>query len=183
MTGVQTCALPIYLRSADLGGLKVKLSREEEFPLETGGGLLKAAPLLAGKEPFFACNADVWWEMDLGEMYRAHCASGALATLAVRDRQSKRLLLFDGEMRLKGRLEGEAPAGARALAFSGVQVLSPQIFGRLTETGVFSVTAAYLRLAAEGEKILGFEDRSAFWCDIGSLERLEAVRRRAGAAL
>jgi NDP-sugar pyrophosphorylase family protein len=49
----------------------------------------------------------------------------------------------------------------------------------MTESGVFSITGVYLRLAAAGEKIKGFEDRSPFWYDIGDLERLEAVRRRA----
>jgi len=82
-------------------------------------------------------------------------------------------------MNLKGR-EGEAAgAGLRPLAFSGIQVLSPGIFKKLTEEGVFSVTAVYLRLAAAGERIKGFEDKSPFWCDIGDLERLEAVRSRA----
>lgn len=161
-----------------LHGVRVTLSREEEFPLETGGGLKKAEPFLSGGEPFFAYNADVYSEMDLGALYRAHLASGALATLAVRDRASRRRLLFDGEMALKGR-EGENPApGLRPLAFSGIQVLSPGIFSAMTEAGVFSLTAVYLRLAAAGGRVAGFEDRSPFWLDIGDLERLRAVRDR-----
>jgi NDP-sugar pyrophosphorylase family protein len=160
-------------------GLKLALSREEDFPLETGGGLKKAAALLSGGGPFFAYNADVYSEMDLGALYAAHLASGALATLAVRDRPSGRRLLFDAEMNLKGREDGGAAPGLRPLAFSGIQVLSPEIFGRITEDGVFSITPVYLRLAAAGEKIKGFEDRSPFWRDIGDLERLAEVRRRA----
>ncbi len=170
-----------FLRSRGNLGFKVTLSREEERPLETGGGLKKAAALLGG-EPFFAYNADVYSEMDLRGLYDAHLASGALATLAVRDRPSKRRLLFDGGMNLLGR-EGEAAGpGLRALAFSGIQVLSPGIFERMTEEGVFSLTAVYLRLAAAGERIKGFEDRSAFWSDIGDPERLERVRRRIAGA-
>ncbi len=168
-----------FLRSRGDFGLKIELSREEAFPLETGGGLKKAAAFLDGGEPFFAYNSDVYSEMDLGALYRAHLASGALATLAVRDRFSKRKLLFDAGMSLKGR-EGEAAAaGLKPYAFSGIQVISPGIFPKLTEDGVFTITAAYLRLAAAGENIRGFEDRSAFWRDIGDLERLEAVRFRA----
>jgi len=166
------------LREKSDFGFKITLSREEEFPLETGGGLKKAAALLGGG-PFFAYNADVYSEMDLTGLYRAHAAAGALATLAVRDRGSKRRLLFDGNMALRGR-EGEA-AGERLrpLAFSGIQVISPGIFDKMTESGVFSITGVYLRLAAAGERIKGFEDKSGFWCDIGDLERLETVRRRA----
>ncbi len=167
-----------FLASRDNYGLKISLSREAEFPLETGGGLKKAAALLGGAEPFFAYNSDVYSELDLGALYAAHLASGALATLAVRERPSKRRLLFDDELNLKGR-EGEAAApGLRPLAFSGIQVISPELPGKMTEEGVFSITPVYLRLAAAGEKIKGFEDRSPFWSDIGDLPRLEAVRAR-----
>jgi len=159
-------------------GLKISLSREEAFPLETGGGLKKAAAFFNDGKPFFAYNSDVYSEMDLKALYAAHEGSGALATLAVRDRLSKRKLSFDAGMNLKGR-EGEA-AGT-PFAFSGIQVISPEIFPKMTEEGVFSITGAYLRLAAAGEKIKGFEDKSDFWRDIGDLERLEAVRLRAAA--
>lgn len=171
-----------FLRSKNNFGLRLELSREEGFPLETGGGLKQAAAFFNDGKPFFAYNADVYSEMDLGALYARHLAGGALATLAVRDRASRRRLLFDAGMALKGR-EGEVEgAGLKPFAFSGIQVVSPEIFAGISETGVFSITGVYLRLAAAGEKIAGFEDKSPFWCDIGDLERLEAVRRRAAAA-
>ena len=170
-----------FLLSKNNLGLRIELSREEAFPLETGGGLKQAAAFFNDGEPFFAYNADVYSELDLKALYAAHLASGALATLAVRERPSKRHLMFDGGMSLRGR-EGEAAGnGLRPLAFSGIQVLSPGIFEKISEAGVFSITAVYLRLAAAGEMVKGFEDRSPFWSDIGDLERLEEVRLRAGA--
>jgi NDP-sugar pyrophosphorylase family protein len=170
-----------FLEARKNFGLKISLSREEAFPLETGGGLRKAAPLLAGPEPFLAYNSDVYSTMDLRALYAAHKASGALATLAVRDRASGRKLLFDAAMNLKGR-EGELPAaGLRPLAFSGIQVLSPAILEKITEEGVFSITAVYLRLAAAGGSVKGVEDTSPFWCDIGDQDRLASVRGRAAA--
>lgn len=168
-----------YLGTRNNFGLKIELSREEEFPLETGGGLKKAAAFFNDAQPFFAYNSDVYSEMDLGALYAAHASSGALATLAVRDRPSKRRLLFGADMELKGR-EGEmGPSGLRPLAFSGIQVVSPEIFPKMTEEGIFSITGVYLRLAAAGEKVKGFEDKSPFWSDIGDPARLETVRRRA----
>lgn len=168
-----------WLESKNNFGFRIELSREEAFPLETGGGLKKAAAFFNDGNPFFACNSDVYSEMDLGALYSAHSGSGALATLAVRERPSKRRLLFDAGMNLRGREGAEAPPGLKPMAFSGIQVLSPEIFSKITETGVFSIAAVYLRLAAAGEKIMGFEDKTPFWCDIGDLERLGAVRRRA----
>ena len=44
-----------------LQGRDVALSDETELLLETGGGVVKALPLL-GTEPFFVINADILWE-------------------------------------------------------------------------------------------------------------------------
>lgn len=170
-----------FVRKMNLG-LKISLSREEAFPLETGGGLKKAAAFFGDGKPFFAYNSDVYSEMDLKALYAAHLGSGALATLAVRDRISTRKLLFDDTMCLKGRKGELETAGLKPFSFSGIQVISPEIFPKMAEEGVFSITGVYLRLAAAGEKIKGFEDKSSFWCDIGDLERLEAVRLRAAAS-
>lgn len=168
-----------FLRAKNNFGLKIELSRETDFPLETGGGLKKAAAFFDDGKPFFAYNADVYSGMDLKALYSAHISSGALATLAVRERPSKRRLLFDPGMELKGREAETEISGLKPFAFGGIQVISPEIFSKMTENGVFSLVAVYLRLAAAGEKIKGFEDKSPFWLDIGDMKRLEAVRLRA----
>ena len=53
------------------------------------------------------------------------------------------------------------------LAFSGIHILSPRILPLLTETGVFSIIGPYLRLAAQGEKILAFRADHSYWRDLG----------------
>jgi NDP-sugar pyrophosphorylase family protein len=166
-----------FLRARNNFGLEVRLSREEDFPLETGGGLKKAASFLDDGPPFFAYNSDVYSELDLTALYAAHLASGALATLAVRERPSKRRFVFNSAMDLRGRETEKVSAGLKPLAFSGIQVISKELLSKISETGVFSIAGVYLRLAAAGEKIKGFKDTSPFWNDIGDLERLEAVRR------
>lgn len=52
--------LVAYLGKQD--GLRFRISEEAE-PLETGGGLKKALPLL-GNEPFFTINSDIIWQDD-----------------------------------------------------------------------------------------------------------------------
>jgi NDP-sugar pyrophosphorylase family protein len=54
-----------------------------------------------------------------------------------------------------------------ALAFSGIHVISPRLLRMLTEEGVFSIIDAYLRLAAQGEKILAFRADEYYWRDLG----------------
>jgi NDP-sugar pyrophosphorylase family protein len=175
-----------YLKQRGNFGMRIEISREEEL-LDTGGGLKKAGWFFLEddaerEQPFLLHNVDVVSTIDLGRMVEFHRVQGALATLAVQARETSRYLVFDEEMRLCGRLgTGEAPAPTRspqrqaslaqrkALAFSGVHVLSPRIFDEITERGAFSIISSYVRLAA-GEKIVGFCADEYYWRDLGKPE-------------
>jgi NDP-sugar pyrophosphorylase family protein len=64
-----------------------------------------------------------------------------------------------------------------ALAFSGVHVISPAIFERLNETGAFSIIDAYLRVAAQGEKVVAFRADEYQWRDLGRPENVTEAAR------
>ena len=171
-----------YLKANDGFGMRIELSREEEL-LDTGGGLKKAAHFfLRGslQEPFILHNVDVVSTIDLGRMMRFHSEQNALATLAVQDRESARHLLFDERGLLCGRGAGRdkktewsrTVEPAQSLAFSGIHVLSPRIFAKMEEVGVFSIIDAYLHLAARGEKIAAFRADECYWRDLGRPESL-----------
>ena len=167
-----------YLRKNGNFGHKIKLSYEEGHPLETGGTIKANESFFCEKvdEPFFACNADILSGMDLSSMYAWHKKTGNTATLAVRKRPSSRHLMFDRKMRLVCR-EGKSPSeGLSPFGFSGIQLISPSIFSMIKEEGVFSIMDVYLRIAAETGRIAGFEDRSSYWFDIGSPEKLSAAQ-------
>lgn len=166
-------------------GVEVRVSREEEAPLETGGGLLRARPHFRREAPFFLHNADILTDLPLDEMYRAHLAAGPLATLAVMERPTSRYLLFD-DAGLLGRIDRRRNVEVRvrpsagevqALAFGGVHVVSPEIFSLTTERGAFSILEPYLRLAGEGRRVLPFRIDESLWIDIGRPEELERARR------
>lgn len=166
-------------------GAEVAFSHEADEPLETGGGLLRAAPLFRGDAPFFIHNADIVTDLPLREMYAAHAAAGdPLATMAVMERPTTRRLLFD-DAGLLGRVDEtkgleirvREPVGeVTALPFAGVHVVSPRIFGMMTETGAFSILDPYLRLAAAGERVLPFRVDGSLWIDVGRPAQLEAAR-------
>jgi NDP-sugar pyrophosphorylase family protein len=168
-----------YLKANDNFGMRIEVSREEEL-LDTGGGLKKAAHFFSGsQEPFIVHNVDVISTIDLGRLLRFHEEENALATLAVQERESARQLLFDEQGRLCGRLTGnndaeaemaKPAARAQALAFCGIHVLSPQIFVKLNEEGAFSIIDAYMRLAAQGEKIIAYRADECYWRDLGRPE-------------
>lgn len=191
-----------YLQAKNNFGLRIEISREDDLLLDTGGGLKKAAwffleDATRREEPFFLHNVDVISTIDLGWMVRFHAEHHALATLAVQERRSSRQLLFDEQLQLCGRrihdqdtlttnrADGRAAitavTGAKGasnwvpLGFSGIHVLSPRLLPLLTETGVFSIIDAYLRLVSQGERIVGFRADDASWRDLGRPADLAAA--------
>ena len=161
-----------YLQKNHNFGLQIEISREEVL-LDTGGALKKASWFFAGdSEPFLLHNVDVISTIDLRRMVQFHEEHQPLATLAVQGRKTSRALLFDREGQLRVRQEGEVPAGMDALAFSGIHVISPRLLGLITEQGTFSIIDSYLRLAAQGERILAFRADQYYWQDLGKPENL-----------
>src|SRR6185312_144518 len=118
--------------------------------------------------------------IDLQRMVEAHKKSGALATLAVQERKTSRYLLFNDQLELccrrlvkEEKTEIVRPSQNIAeLAFAGIHVISPRIFPLLTEEGVFSIIPAYLRLAAQGEKVQAFRAEQYYWRDLGKPENI-----------
>ena len=155
-----------YLKQNANFGMHVELSREDDLLLDTGGGLKQAAWFFLQDpqpEPFLLHNVDVISTIDVARMLEFHRDNNALATLAVQQRETSRHLLFDEHNQLCGRQIGNSsPEIARpsqqttALAFSGVHVISPELLKMVSEQGVFSIVTTYVRLAAEGQKILAF---------------------------
>ena len=181
-----------YLDQHDQFGMQVTISDESGELLETGGGVKKAAWFFQDCGSFIVRNVDILSDLDLSEIIDDHHSSGSLATLAIRSRETSRYFLFDGQMQLCGwenrktgeRLLVRGPASAvtphaaiensvgydplQPFAFSGLQVLNPQIFPLISETGRFSLTTFYLRLAAS-QKITGYLEKGELWKDVGQL--------------
>lgn len=172
-----------YLKTNNNFGMRIEISREDDVLLDTGGGLKKAAHFFlqnsqSPEEPFILHNVDVISTIDLRRMTQFHAENHALATLAVQERPTSRYLLFDEQLQLCGRKSGKdgqaelvrSSSHPKALAFSGIHVISPRLFSLMTEEGVFSIIAPYLRLAAQGEKIVAFRSDEYQWRDLGRLD-------------
>jgi NDP-sugar pyrophosphorylase family protein len=173
-----------YLKANQNFGMSIEVSCEPLL-LDTGGGLKQAAWFFlkdgdgnGSDDTFVLHNVDVISTIDLNRMEQFHRASQALVTLAVQERKTSRYLLFDPQLELCGRrlVKEEktelvrASALAYELAFSGIHVISTRIFKRMTEEGVFPIIDAYLRLAGQGEKIIGFRADEYYWRDLGRPE-------------
>lgn len=183
-----------YLKANNNFGMRIETSREQIL-LDTGGGLKKAAWFFLENsavrdEPFILHNVDVISTIDLSRMLRFHREHKALATLAVQQRETSRYLLFDAKGRLCGRhaekseyirvgagaspipQRSGAASHAQALAFSGIHVISPRIFEKMTEDGAFSIISTYLRLASQGENVLALPADEYYWRDLGKPENI-----------
>lgn len=156
-------------------GTQVIFSDETSEVLETGGGLQKAAPLLSKTDPIVVLNADILTDLNLHDMLRFHLVHDPMATLAVTNRSTSRYFLFDERQRLcgwknekTGELKGK---DGRPAAFSGLHIISPRLFGQITETGKFSLVDVYLRLAPD-HTILAYPHNRSRFIDVGKPESI-----------
>ncbi len=173
-----------HLTANDNFGMRIEVSYEEIL-LDTGGGLKKAAWFFLEDpdrmdEPFVLHNVDIISTIDLERMVQFQQNSQSLATLAVQDRDTSRYLLFDEDDNLCGRRRADGGTELvrslphpRALAFSGIHVISPRLLPLMPEEGAFSIIDAYLGLASRGRQIVAFRADEYSWRDIGRPESLK----------
>lgn len=157
----------------------VTVSDEREELLDTGGGLFKARGLFTPGEAVLLHNVDIYTQMDLRALARAH--EGGYATLAVREAVPGRGLRFGADGRLQGwenSLTGERKVAgngfdeAARYGFCGVQVVSADFLRNMKGRGCFSIIDEYLAQAAEHEvKMFFYGGR---FLDLGTVE---AVRQ------
>ena len=177
-----------FLRANHNFGVEIHISDEREYLLDTGGGIKHAAAYLDGDEPFLVHNVDIFSNVDLRHLYEIHQAGNALSTLLVSRRQTSRYLLFDKQNRLCGwrnRETGEVksyypyfePSHYTEFAFSGIHVISPEIFRWMDEwTGKFSIIQFYLSICAR-TRIVACEYEGLKLLDVGKPETLAKAEK------
>jgi NDP-sugar pyrophosphorylase family protein len=174
-----------YLKSEHNFEIRIEISREPTL-LDTGGGLKKAGWFFDDNKPFILHNVDVLSDINLTKMIEHHRDKDALATLAVRSRNTNRYLLFNEKDLLVGwksekkkRLIASTKAinAMYPLSFMGIHVLSPRIFSKLLAKEKFSIIDAYISLAENSEHITAFHAETCFWMDLGKPERINMAEK------
>lgn len=176
-----------FIESQSNFGMQVTISHEPEL-LDTGGGILNARVYLEDADFFLVHNADVYSEIDLAQLVAEHCASGAIATLALKGRNTTRGLLLTSKMELCG--WEHTGKGQRVLAnailettpmesygFCGVQVISREFLSLVARDNQkrFSLIDAYLAAVSAGYRVVGFDIGATAWFDMGSAEKIAEV--------
>ncbi len=165
-------------------GLDIQISDERNQLLDTGGALRKASNFIAGNEAILIHNVDVLSNIDLSEMWKTHQASGALASLAVRDRETSRYLLFNEQNQLRawenkktGEKKGDwTHPKLKQAAFSGIHIISPKCIDLFPNKAAFSIIDFYLEQINK-YKIIGFFHTNSFWLDVGKPETLALAEK------
>jgi MurNAc alpha-1-phosphate uridylyltransferase len=142
--------------------LKVHYSDEAPPGLETGGGLVKALPLL-GPEPFWVVNGDVLSNFDFNSPPRLDKTLAHLILVPNPPHNPKGdFSLVDGLV--------ELPDGETPYTFAGISFYHPDFFKGL-QVKRFSVTP--LLKAAMKKGLVSGELYQGLWHDIGTLSRLK----------
>ena len=153
-----------YVGDGTRFGVSIQYSAEGE-PLETGGGIVKALPLL-GDKPFVVVNGDIWTDYDFARLRQP---LAGLAHLVLVDNPehhpSGDFYLSEGHVR-------DAVPGVDTLTYSGIAVLSPALFDG-APAGAFKL-APLLRNAMAAGAVSG-ERLPGLWVDVGTHERLAEV--------
>ncbi|MGH8119690.1 MAG: N-acetylmuramate alpha-1-phosphate uridylyltransferase MurU, partial [Gammaproteobacteria bacterium] len=155
-----------YLGEGGRFGATIRYSPEGDSLLDTGGGIFKALPLL-GSEPFLVVNADIWTDFPFHTLPREPEGLGHLVLVQNPPHHP------GGDFSLEG---GRAVLeGGPRYTFSGIAVYHPGLFDGC-QGGAFSVVPL-LRNAITKHQITA-EIYLGNWLDIGTPERLEALRKK-----
>lgn len=161
-------------------GLRIHYSEEGAEPLETGGGMRHALPLL-GDEPFLALNGDIHCDVDL-------------ARLVLREDDLACLVLVDnpphhphGDFVLADDRLISGSADAARLTFAGIGLYRPALLdGWRTSIGSAAVVEAapprfklapLLHTAITHGRAGGLHHRGE-WTDVGTPQRLAELAAR-----
>jgi len=170
-------------------GSTVSIADESDEVLETGGGLLRAAPYFKEEAKWLVMNADILTNLPLDKMiaadehFTAIGEGDMVATLAVTNRTTSRNLIFNAAGTLcgwKNNSTGEEkwanplrdPNTAVPKAFSGIQIIHSSFFDVLEMNGKFSLIDAYLQIA-QHYPIRYYDHSDGILLDVGKPESLE----------
>ena len=147
-------------------GVRISWSEEGPVPLETGGGIFRAVPLL-GPGPFLVVNSDIWTDIDFGRLSLESGAHAHLVLVANPPHHPRGDFALEGDVIINR--DGER------FTYSGVGLYHPEFFHNCT-AGRFPLLPLLNRAIAAG--LARGEVHRGEWCDVGTPERLASLEQR-----
>lgn len=175
---------PQTLGDGSRWGVRIEYSREGAVPLETGGGMLHALPLL-GNAPFLAVSADTFTDFDFARLPNEPRGVAELVLVPNPPQHPQGDFGVDADGNLLP--HADSPGALRALTFAGIGVYRPEILGdwRTIVDATPDAQAspprfplAPLLRAAIARGTLGFRLHQGCWTDVGTPARLAELDAR-----
>ena len=169
-------SLEAHLRE-NAGDLEIRISDERGLLMETGGGLVQAAPLIDA-DPFFAINSDNYWvdgPSDTLRLLASHWdgdAMDALLLLVPHARAFNHKGLGDFHMDRFGRLQRRSRSKVAPYVFTGIQLVSKRLLRDAPE-GPFSTNIFWNRAIDDG-RCFGAVHQG-LWFDVGTPASVRAT--------
>ena len=182
--GLNTHHLPevmsrVAREEAARAGMTLTLSHEPVIQ-GTGGGIRGLRRVVEGEDVFVVWNGDALFTPDLAPLITEHRASRAVATLVLLPMppgESFATVDIDASGQVR-RIAGRGPGGGGLTPwhFSGVHLLSPDVFDAMAASGPEDINRdVYPRLIAAGASVRGAVTRAA-WNDVGTPARYLAAQ-------
>ena len=169
--------LEAHLKTVD--DLAIQVSDERDLLLETGGGMIRAEPLI-GADPFFAINSDNFWidgSSDTLRLLASHWREAdmdALLLLVPQARAGNHGGQGDFDMDAAGRLSRRRAGRVAPFVYTGIQMVSKRLL-RDAPDGPFSTNILWDRAIAEG-RCFGTVHQG-LWFDVGTPAAIAATER------
>lgn len=181
--GVQKAVVNLHYLAAQLeahlknraGGIEIVISDERKQLLETGGGVVKALPLIDA-DPFLVINADNFWvdgPVDTLRLLASHwddAKMDALLLVVPHARANCHRGRGDFHMNAAGLLKRRKPHGVAPFVYTGIQMVSKRLFEGEHPEGPFSTNLLWSR-AIEAGRCFGAVHQG-LWFDIGQPENI-----------
>jgi MurNAc alpha-1-phosphate uridylyltransferase len=162
---------------ANAADLDIRISDERDLLLETGGGLVRAGPMIES-DPFFAINSDNYWvdgPSDTLRLLASHWDEGAMDALLLlvpHARACNHRGLGDFHMDRFGRLQRRGRSKVAPYVFTGIQLISKRLLRDAPE-GPFSTNILWDRAIREG-RCFGAVHQG-LWFDVGTPASVRAT--------
>lgn len=144
-------------------GLSIKIIKEKDDILDTGGGILNAIENFS-EESFLVINPDTIWSKnylkDLKKMEKFFIEKKSKCLLLLVNREKSFDINFKGDFNLEQNLINRNNKKNLKYIYTGLQIIKPEIFSDLNEK-IFSINEIWKKLIAK-EELFGLESNNDF---------------------
>jgi MurNAc alpha-1-phosphate uridylyltransferase len=147
--------------------IKVNFSEEDE-PLGTGGGIVKALSLI-GEDPFILINADISHDISMNPLNK-NITSAHIVGVENPDHN------INGDFSLEGDVV-VIKEGKNDFTWTGISIVNPLIFDKYKDhNGFFNIWDPVMLACISGRSVTG-EITKGKWIDTGTVDRLELANK------